>query len=423
MRIAMTVLLVGWVAGAQEIVVTADKPSGVYAVGETARWHVEVKGADAKELTYALKKGGLTVTKGGTLALTNGAADLEASLDEPGSILAELKGKLGEKDVKGLGGAVFGPDKIQPSAPRPDDFDAFWEKKVADLHGIPANPQVEPADAGKPGVQYFKVTMDNVNGSHVYGQLARPAKEGKFPALLIVQWAGVYGLPKTNVTNRAEKGWLALNIMAHDLPFDRPEQFYKDAAAKELKDYMKIGDDDRERSYFLRMYLACYRAVDYLAERPDWDGKTLVVMGTSQGGQQTLVTAGMHPKVTAMLANVPAGCDVTGPRVGRAAGFPYWANYAKWDKNEKILETGRYFDATNFAVNIKCPALVALGLIDETCPPAGVLSAVDQMKGPKEVIVMPRSDHQGKGNAQAQFYARSEAWLRELVKGNPPPLR
>src|SRR5260221_5505307 len=109
------------------------------------------------------------------------------------------------------------------------------------------------------------------------------------------------------------------------------------------------------------MYLGCYRAAQYLSERPDWNGTTLVVMGTSQGGQQAIVTSGLHPKITAMMANVPAGADVTGPRAGRAAGFPYWSNYATWNKNEKVIETGRYFDTVNFASRVKCPSLVALG--------------------------------------------------------------
>ena len=104
-----------------------------------------------------------------------------------------------------------------------------------------------------------------------------------------------------------------------------------------------------------------------------------------------------------MCANVPGGCDVTGPKIGRAAGFPYWADHARWKHDEKILETGRYFDAANFAARVKCPALVSMGLIDETCPPAGVLAAFNQMKGPKEKVVMPESDHQGKNNSQAPY--------------------
>jgi cephalosporin-C deacetylase-like acetyl esterase len=262
--------------------------------------------------------------------------------------------------------------------------------------------------------------MDNVRGSHIYGQLAKPRKEGKLPALLIVQWAGVYGLDKSWVTNRAEQGWLALNIMPHDLPFDQPKAFYEEAAKTTHKDYVAIGDGDREQVYFLRMYLACYRAAEYLAERPDWDGRTLVVMGTSQGGQQSIVTAGLHPKVTAMLANVPGGCDVAAPRAGRAAGFPYFADRARWKKDDRIVDTGRYFDAANFAARVKVPALVSLGLIDEACPPAGILAACNGMKGPKEVLILPASDHHGKGNAQAPYFIRAEEWLAKLANGESP---
>ena len=71
---------------------------------------------------------------------------LETSLDEPGTILAEIKTKIGGKDVKTLAGAAIAPEKIAPSAPRPDDFDAFWKAKVEQLNAIPVNPVVEAAD-------------------------------------------------------------------------------------------------------------------------------------------------------------------------------------------------------------------------------------------------------------------------------------
>ena len=415
-------------AGAQSIVITSMKADGVYTIGETIEWRVELREAgDVKQGSYVLKKGGLTVMKEGTLEFTDGAATLQTALDEPGTLLAEVKAKVGGKDIKALAGAVAAPDQIKPSSPCPDDFDAFWNSKVEELNAIPANPNVEPADGGKPSVDYFKVRLDNIRGSHVYGQLAKPKREGKFPALLLVQYAGVYPLPKENVTRRAEAGWLVLNIMAHDLPFDRDADFYKQAGATTLKDYVAIGAEDRDKSYFLRMYLGCYRAADYLAGRPDWDGKTLVVMGTSQGGQQSIITAGLCPKITAMLANVPGGCDSTGPLVGRAGGFPYWVNNGKWRKHEaEFTETGRYYDAVNFAARVKCPAMVSLGLIDETCPPAGVLAAANRITSPKEVLILPKSNHHGDGNAQAAFFSGSEKWLREIQKGNsalPPDLK
>src|SRR5438034_1096186 len=67
------------------------------------------------------------------------------------------------------------PEKIEPSAPRPDDFDEFWAAKIKELEAVPANPQLESAESGKPDVEYWKITMDNVGGGKIHGQLARPA--------------------------------------------------------------------------------------------------------------------------------------------------------------------------------------------------------------------------------------------------------
>ena len=59
------------------------------------------------------------------------------------------------------------------------------------------------------------------------------------------------------------------------------------------------------------MYLRDSRALDYLLTRPDWDGKTIVLMGGSMGGQQSLALAGLRPDpISAVLVCVPAGADI-----------------------------------------------------------------------------------------------------------------
>jgi cephalosporin-C deacetylase-like acetyl esterase len=239
----------------------------------------------------------------------------------------------------------------------------FWRTKIRELAAVPVRPVLQRAESGMESVNYWKITLDNIRGTKVQGQLARPTAGAKLPALLIVQWAGVYPLDKYWATSRAREGWLTLNINAHDLPIDAPAEYYKQQADTALKDYPAIGNEDRDTSYFLRMYLSCYRATEYLASRHDWDGKTLVVMGTSQGGLQAIMTASLHPRVTALLANVPAGCDQTGPLVGRQPGWPMWYYQTKGKDAAKVIQTSKYYDVVNFASRVKCPALIAVGLI------------------------------------------------------------
>ena len=111
-------------------------------------------------------------------------------------------------------------------------------------------------------------------------------------------------------------------------------------------------------------------------------------MGTSMGGQQSLCAAGLHPKVTHMLVNVPAGADANGTAHGRKTGYPFW------DANDpKVLETAAYFDTVNCAARIKVPSLVSMGFLDTTTPPVGIWAAFNQIKGPKEAAPMPESPH------------------------------
>lgn len=410
-------------AAAQEIVAIPSKPTGIYSVGERASWRLRLREYPPPRATgirFILKRNGLTAYREGMLPIENGVATLDTVLDRPGTVLAELKATLPGREITALAGTAFGPGKIGPSEERPSDFDAFWNHKLAELRETPADPLVETADSGRPAVDYFKVRMNHIRGARIYGQLARPKRTGKLPALLILQWAGLYPLQRDWVIGKAEAGWLVMNIMAHDLPFDQPLAFYDEAGRAAHANYQDVGNDDRERSTFLRMYLSCYRAAQYLTTRPEWDGRTLVVIGASQGGMQAIATAALHPKVTAVLVESPAGCDMNGPAADRAPGWPAWYWRTQGKDPERVRNAGRYFDIVNFASRVTCPTLVVLGLIDLVCPAPGIFAMTNQLKGPKEVVAAPQAGH---GGTNETFNRHSKAWFAALVKGAHPMVR
>lgn len=412
-----SVLLVAGQPAGAVFEIKPDKESGVYASGETVKWTVVIK-VDGKpatgKATYTLKTGGLMPGNPTTVDLSaEGGFEASGSRADAGMLTLEVKFKPPglDKEAMALGGAVFDYEKIKASMPPPDDFDAFWTAKIAELQAVPMNAVLTKVESKAPNVEYWKTTFDNIRGTKIQGQLAKPAGKTGLPAILQVQYAGVYGLKPDWVTGNAQGGWLMLNISAHDLPIDEPDDFYKKQADGALKDYRSIGNDDREKCYFLRMFLSCYRAVDYLTQHPDWDKKTLIVVGGSQGGYQSIVTAGMHPAVTAFAANVPAGCDHTGKSVGRLPGWPNWSGWANGKDPAKLLETSRYFDAMNFATRVKCPGLVGVGLVDQVCPPEGVFSTYNQLKGAKQIIIMPRSGHGAEGPGHAAYYKAYNPFL------------
>ena len=300
-------------------------------------------------------------------------------------------------------GAAIAPTKIQPGTPRPADFDAFWEGKLAELAKIPINPVLTPTPTNKEGVEFYTVMLDSV-GSHVQGYLAKPAREGKFPAIIQFQYAGVYALSPASSQDRAAEGWLAFNVDSHDIA--------PSVGTGAPGNYNSLGNTDRETSYFLNMYLRDARAVDYIRSRPDWDGKTIVFQGISMGGQQSLATAGLRPNdVTAVLVLVPSGADIAGSLHGRTAGYPNWGT-----NDPKVAATAPYFDTINFASRIKAPVLLAMGFLDTIAPPVGNWTVLNQIPGPKEAVPLVDAAHNNQSTAQqlAPYENRAKE-VRDLI--------
>jgi cephalosporin-C deacetylase-like acetyl esterase len=219
-------------------------------------------------------------------------------------------------------------------------------------------------------------------GSKAHGYIAKPAKDGKFPALIQLQYAGVYALNAHADAQRAAEGWLMLNVDSHDkLP--------SDPSGGVPRGYQAVGNTDRETSYFLDMYLRDSRVLDYLLTRPDWDGKTIVLTGGSMGGQQSMTLAGLRPdKISAVLVCVPAGADTNGDLHGRKAGYPNWPS-----DNPAAMRTALYFDPVNFASRITAPVMAGMGFIDTISPPAGVWTMLNQVRGPVETFPLIESEH------------------------------
>jgi cephalosporin-C deacetylase-like acetyl esterase/lysophospholipase L1-like esterase len=404
-----------------EFTLVPINPSGIYKLNEPAGWRVVPSGTPSSGTpssgtptgyTYTLKKNNLEVLKSGTLDPA-ATSVIDVRLTEPAMLYLEIKGAATEEKPI-VAGAAVAPELLRPVVPKPRDFDAFWAGKIRALAAVPMNVELTPKDSGRPDVDYYILKMDHIDGRHIYGQVARPKRLGKFPGLAIFQWASPpYPLQREWVTDRAAEGWLAVNIEPHDVLPDQPKEYY-DALPQALKEYSTIERENRDKNYFLQMYLADYRAIEYLAGRPDWDGRTLVANGTSMGGQQSLCAAAFNPKVTHVIVHVAAGADTHGPLHGRASGYPSWPT-----DNPKIMETAQYFDTVNCAMNVRVPTLMSMGFVDTVSTPVGLFTAFNQIKGYKEAVPMIESphNHQATPEQMASYTQRSAEWFRTLGAG------
>lgn len=369
-----------------------DRAEAIYQAGETVTFQIESSDVTLPKVTALLSEDGWKPQAPQSVSLTEGKGHLSVKVTKPGFTL--LRVTAGQ--AAAMAAAACDPTQIKPSLPIPEDFDTFWSRQKAALAKVPLKFTLSPTSIATLNIEAFDAQIDCL-GAPVSGYFGRPksAKAKSLPAILFVHGAGV-GSSSLGSTNWAERegGMLALDINAHGLPNGKPASFYQDQGAGALKDYRYVGRSDREKNYFKGMFLRLVRAIDFLTAQPEWDGKTVIVYGSSQGGFQAFAAGALDGRVSFICAGVPAGCDHSGTVVDRINGWPKLVSLTDGKPNEAELQTARYFDNVNFAQRCQAKgAAVTIGFIDTTCPPTSVYAAFNALSIPKKIHIDTLAGH------------------------------
>ena len=383
-----------------KVVVAPDHADWTYAPGEKVKFTITIlqsgnvlKNAVVKyeigpEKMDPVKKDSLLVA-GGTLMIDGG------TMKEAGFLRCIATAFLNNKPYRGLATAAFNPLKIEPTVTIPTDFTSYWEQAKTELANIPLDARMTlMPERCTENVNVYHVNLQNYKlNTRLYGILCVPKKEGKYPAILLVPGAGAR--PYNGDIANAEKGFITFQIGIHGVPVNMDVSVYNNMMAGPLAGYWNYNLDDKDRYYYKRVYLGCVRANDFIASLPQYDGTNLGVMGGSQGGALSIVTAALDTRVKYLAAYYPALADVTGYLKGRAGGWPHLfdkTNLAFNNTKEKIATAG-YYDVVNFARQLKVPGIYSMGFNDETCPPTSMYSAYNVIIAPKELFIVPETGH------------------------------
>jgi cephalosporin-C deacetylase-like acetyl esterase len=390
-----------------QVRVAPDHRDWTYKLGEPVRFKIAVVAdntpLDNATVTYSVGPE-MMPSDSKTAAVPLDGLTIDAgTMQVPGFLRCTVSAEFAGRTYKGVATAAFEPEKIAPTQTEPADFDAFWKTAKDELAATPidATATLLP-ERCTPKVNVYHVSFRvpsppwaNVP-ARLYGILCEPKAPGRYPAVLKVPGAGVR--PYSGDTALAERGAIVLEIGIHGIPVDLAKEVYDQLASGALLGYWFFNLDDPKSYYYRRVYQGCLRADDFLASRENWNGKDLLVMGGSQGGQLTIVTAALDPRVTALAATHPAGCDLTGDLHGRAGGWPW--PFKSWEAGKpspqatpaKIATTG-YYDTVNFARRVKAPGFYIWGYNDDVCPPTSVWAAFTPSPRPKQFAVTLELSH------------------------------
>ena len=299
-----------------------------------------------------------------------------------------------ERSVFFDGGAGVAVDRIEQEQPEPADFDAYWAKQKARLAEVPVT--AERKDLGTVGgCRVYAVSIACAGPQPATGYLYVP--EGAAPkscgARVAFQGYGTYvqARPDWAAAACAANREIFLEVNAHGYELGHHRGFY-DAFFRAIntsgKGYAFNAQEnaDPDTCYFNGMALRAMRAVEYLKTLPEWNGRSFVAEGGSQGGLQTSWVAGLGLGVTLARPSITWGCDMGMPGgAGNRLHGPWYLPYGKG------LD---YYDAVNHIRRAKCPVEVTrAGLGDYTCPPSGLALYFHAIPGPKSIRWVQGSEH------------------------------
>lgn len=377
--------------------VTPDHQDWNYKVGEKASFVVNVRksGTLLNQVKIDYEAGPVMYpnTKK-TLILKDGTMKWSGEMKTPGFYRLKVVAHVDGKDYEGLCTAAFSPEKIKPFAQEPKDFDDFWKKALDEARQIDLNPtKVLLPERCTKDVNVYEISYHNNRwGSKMYGVLSVPVKPGKYPALLRVPGAGVR--PYSGDTYTATGKCIVLEIGIHGVPVTMEQKVYDDLANAALNGYWDTNLENPDRNAYKRVVTGAVKGVDMIASLDEWDGKTLGVTGSSQGGFLSLAVAALDKRVTFLAAVHDAMCDYEAELHGVAGGWPHYFYHAKMNAITKArLEGARYYDGVNFARRITVSGWYSFGYNDEVVPPTSSYGLYNSVKAPKTLSLYQMTGH------------------------------
>ena len=368
-----------------------------FDLGKQVKFNVEVKSSgvalDGVKASYAICRDKMPPHASGNVDVKSGNAIIKGgTMKEPGFLRCTAEVMVDGVKYSGSCAVGFAPERIKPAVSMPADFKQWWDGELRALDKIEPTASLKRIDARcTDKVDVYQVKIASLKP--MYGILSMPKTPGKHPAVLRVPGAGIHRIG--GYLEPANDGFITLDLGIHSLPFDAEQEFYTALSEGALYDYMSIGIASRDTYYYRKVYLGCVSAAKYLTTLPEYDGQNLFVVGGSQGGALSIVTAALFPKVKAIISFFPALCDQQAYLDGRAGGWPVDSLVHKDDVSVKqAAETVRYYDVVNFARILTVPVYMSFGYNDLTCAPTSTYACWNSLaSSQKKLLVVPETGH------------------------------
>ncbi len=288
-------------------------------------------------------------------------------------------------------------------SPKPDDFDAYWSRALAELDATAPDVELTPSKFQAPNAECFDLTFTGVRGARVYAKHLRPkGAAGPTPAVLIFHgYSGSSGdwADKLNWVN------LGFSVFALDC---RGQGGGKSEDVGGVKGNTHRGlfirglESGADHLTMRHVFLDTAQLARVAMAMPEIDENRVGVTGGSQGGALALVCAALEPRVKRCVSIFPFLSDykrVWEMDLAKDAYEELRMYFRLFDprheREDEIFRTLGYIDVQYLAERIQGEVLMGISLMDNVCPPSTQFAAYNRIAAPKNHIIYPDFGHEG----------------------------
>jgi cephalosporin-C deacetylase len=290
----------------------------------------------------------------------------------------------------------------QGTNPRPDDFDAFWDRSLAEMHDLDPQVELKPnTTIDVPFAECFDLTWTGVGGARVYAKYLRP-RGAKKPGPAVVQFHGYSG-SSGDWSDRL--GYVGAGFCVAALDCRGQGGLSEDAGGVKgttLRGHIIRGlDDSPEKLLFRDIFLDTAQLARIVMSFDEVDADRVGAMGGSQGGGLTLACASLEPGIKRAAPVYPFLCDykrVWDMDLDVAAYDElryFFRNFdPRHEREQEIFTRLGYIDLQYLAPRIRGEVQMGTGLMDQICPPSTQFAAFNKIQSKKHNVLYPDFGHE-----------------------------
>ena len=286
--------------------------------------------------------------------------------------------------------------------PRPADFDAYWDKALAEMKSVDPQISMTPAKFQYPGVECFDLYFTGVRNARIYAKLMKPAKLTA-PAPAVVLFHGYSGNSRDWSDSVA---YAAAGFVTAYLDCRGQGGKSEDTGGHKFNTYhgqiiRGLDNDSPDDLLFRHIMLDTAQLTHIIMDMPEVDRTRVGVHGGSQGGGLTLACASLVPEVNRIAPVYPFLSDYQ--RVWEMdlaqAAYSELKEYFRWfdprhERHEEVFNRLGYIDVHHLASRITAKTLMITGMMDTVCPPSTQFAAYNAIRGEKSYILYPDFGHE-----------------------------